>query len=182
MRIETERLILRDYIEDDWSDVLAYQSDPRSMEYYEWYERTLEDAQKFVKMFLDQQQAQSRIKFQLGVTLKSDHRLIGSCGLRTDKPNATEGDIGFEIAPEHWRKGYASEAARAMVEYGFDELKLHRIWSWCIAENIGSAKVLEKLGLQLEGRLREKDYFKGRWWDTLTYGILEDEWRVLQHT
>jgi RimJ/RimL family protein N-acetyltransferase len=182
MKLETERLILRDYVEDDWHDVLAYQSHPRSMEFYEWDERTAEDAQKFVQMFLDQQQVKPRIKFQLAVTLKSDHRLIGSCGLRTDKSAATEGDIGFEISPELWGKGLATEAAQAIVRFGFDELKLHRVWSWCIAENVGSSKVLEKLGLQLEGRLREKDYFKGRWWDTLTYGILEHEWRALQQT
>ena len=62
-----------------------------------------------------------------------------------------------------------------MVAYGFSELGLHRISSWCIADNVASARVLEKVGFQLEGRLRENEYFKGRWWDTLLYGLLESE-------
>ena len=62
------------------------------------------------------------------------------------------------------------------MQFGFAELKVHRIWAWCIADNAASARLLERLGLKLEGRLREKEYFKGRWWDTLVYGILENEW------
>lgn len=54
----------------------------------------------------------------------------------------------------------------------------HRVSSWCIAENAASARVLERVGLQLEGRLRENGYFKGRWWDTLIYGLLEAEWKA----
>jgi ribosomal-protein-alanine N-acetyltransferase len=56
-----------------------------------------------------------------------------------------------------WRQGLATEAARAIVAFGFTELRLHQIWSWCIAENVGSAGVLEKLGMQREGRLRENE-------------------------
>ena len=60
--------------------------------------------------------------------------------------------------------------------FGFGELKLHRLWATCLADNTASARVLEKLGMQLEGRLRENEWFKGRWWDTLHYAILEQEW------
>jgi ribosomal-protein-alanine N-acetyltransferase len=88
-----------------------------------------------------------------------------------------EGDIGYELSPVHWGHGYATEAARAIVRFGFTELHLHRVWSWCIADNVGSARVLEKIGMRREGRLRDKEYFKGSWWDTLFYAILEEEWR-----
>ena len=64
-----------------------------------------------------------------------------------------------------------------MVEFGFRKLKLHRMSSRCIAENQASARVLEEAGLRLEGRLRENEYFKGRRWDTLLYGLLKSEWR-----
>jgi ribosomal-protein-alanine N-acetyltransferase len=120
----------------------------------------------------------SRIKFQLAVTLQSSHRLIGNCGIRLEAPDAHEGGIGYELDPDHWGQGYATEAARAIVRFGFTELGLHRIWSWCIADNLGSARVLEKVGMRLEGRQRDKERFKGRWWDTLLYAILEDEWRA----
>ncbi len=178
MELTTERLILRECKESDWPDVLAYQSDPRYLRYYEWTERTAEAVQEFVRMFLAQQREQPRTKFQLAITLKSTNQLIGNCGIRMQSVDAHEADIGYELSPDHWGRGYATEAASAIVAFGFTELHLHRIWSWCVADNIGSARVLQKLGMQLEGRLRDKEYYKGRWWDTLMFAILEDEWRT----
>ena len=178
MQLVTERLILREFNENDWPAVLAYQSDPRYLRYYAWTQRTPEDVREFVGMFLAQQQAQPRIKFQLVITQKSVRRLIGNCGIRMNFPGAQTADIGYELDPRHWGHGFATEAARAIVQFGFTELHLHRIWSWCIADNVGSARVLEKLGMRLEGRLRENEYFKDRWWDTLLFAILEDEWRA----
>ena len=95
-----------------------------------------------------------------------------------DAPNAFQADIGYELDPKHWNHGYATEAAHAMVDFGFSHFGLHRVWSWCVADNVGSAHVLEKLGMRLEGRLRENEYYKGRWWDTLMYAILADEWKA----
>jgi RimJ/RimL family protein N-acetyltransferase len=178
MQLVTERLILREFRHDDWQAILAYHNDPRYLRYYPWTGRTPEQTQAFVRMFLDQQQAQPRIKFQLAVTLQQTNHLIGNCGVRLDAPGAHEGDIGYELDPDHWGRGYATEAARAIVRFGFAELGLHRIWSWCVADNVGSARVLEKLGMRLEGRQRHKERFKGRWWDRLLYAILEDEWRA----
>jgi len=163
---------------DDWPAVFAYQSDPRYQRYYPLMEQTQEQTQEFIKMFLDQQQETPRRKFQLAATLKTNSKLIGNCGIRMDTADAHKADIGYEFSPEYWGKGYATEAAQAIVRFGFRTLRLHRIWSWCIADNLGSARVLEKVGMQLEGRLRENEYFRGRWWDTLMYAILESDWKM----
>ena len=93
MELVTQRLILREFRADDWSDILAYQIDPRYLRYYEWTSKTPEQAQEFVQMFLTEQQARPRIKFQLAVTLKNTNQLIGTCGIRLDAPGAHEGDI-----------------------------------------------------------------------------------------
>lgn len=174
----TERLLLRDFIKSDWEAVLAYQQDPLYLRYNEWTSRTADEVRAFVQMFLDHQKQQPRIKFQFAVTLKPTGQLIGNCGVRRDSPEAPEGDIGYELDPRFWGKGYATEAARAVVHFGFTQMNLHRITAWCVAENTASAHVLEKLGMRQEGCLREHQYFKGRWWDTLLYGILYDEWRM----
>ena len=179
MRIATDRLVLREFVPDDWPAVLAYQRDPRYLRFYPWTYRTETDVQDFVQMFVDQQAEQPRRKFQLAITLPDDERLIGNCGIRRKPEQDWEADIGYELAPEHWGRGYATEAALAVVSFGFRELELHRISSWCIADNSASARVLEKVGLRPEGRLRENEYFKGRWWDTLLYGVLESEWTSL---
>jgi ribosomal-protein-alanine N-acetyltransferase len=182
MQLSTKRLLLRDFTEDDWPAVLAYQSDPRYLRFYPWTRRTAEDVQAFVQTFLDQQQQQPRCKFQLAVTLRSEGRhLIGNCGLRQDSLDAPQADLGFELDPAHWGHGYATEAARALLRFGFEEWGLHRIWAHCLAENTASARVLEKIGMTCEGRQRESQWFKGRWWDTLLYATLEQEWRAQTH-
>ena len=178
MRITTDRLILREFVADDWPAVLAYQRDPRYLRLYPWTDRTEAEAQDFVRMFVEQQAEQPRRKFQLAIVLSDSGDVIGNCGIRRKPENEWEADIGYELAPQHWGHGYATEAALAIVNVGFQELGLHRISSWCIADNVASARVLEKVGLRLEGRWRENEHFKGRWWDTLLYGLLESEWRA----
>lgn len=176
MQRTTERLTLRELAPADWPAVLAYHNDPRYQRFYEQEGSTPAAAQAFVQMFVGQQAERPRTKFQLALTL-GDGPLIGNCGIRMSAPGACEADIGYELAPAHWGRGYASEAARALLAFGFGELRVHRIWAQCVAENRASARVLEKIGMRQEGRLREREFFKGRWWDTLLFAILEHEWR-----
>jgi RimJ/RimL family protein N-acetyltransferase len=180
IRLATERLILRPYEATDWPAVLAYQSDPLYLRYYHWTERTEQDVRAFVQRFIDQQHDRPRLRYAFAVTLRPDGRLIGNCNIRMSGIDACEGEIGYEFAPEYWGRGYATEAARAVVAFGFDELRLHRVASYCVADNAGSARVMEKLGMTCEGRLRENEFYKGRYWDTLLYGILEEAWRARQ--
>lgn len=178
MMLTTERLLLREFAEDDWQAVLAYQSDPRYLRSSSWTHRTEEDAREFVRRFIAWREEQPRAKFQFAIVLPEEGRPIGNCGLRMAAPDARQADIGYELDPRHWGRGYATEAAHALLAFGFGELGLHRAWAQCLAENAASARVLEKLGMRREGHLRENEWFKGRWWDTLLYAILDREWRT----
>jgi RimJ/RimL family protein N-acetyltransferase len=180
VELVTHRLILREFVESDWRDVLRYQSDPRYLRYYDWTGRTEDDVTAFVRMFLEQQREEPRRKFQLALVLREGGRLIGNCGIRVNAPELREANIGYEVDPEHWGHGYATEAAREILRFGFQDLAMHRIWSWCVADNRASARVLEKLGMRREGHLREKEYYKGRWWDHLLYALLDHEWASIQ--
>ncbi len=177
MELDTHRLHLREFVASDWPAVLAYQNDSLYLRYYPLVEQTEAGAKSFVQMFLDQQAEQPRRKFQLALTLKSEDALIGNCGIRVNDPEQGEANIGYEISSAYWGRGYASEAACAIVNFGFEELNLHRVWSWCVAENIGSYRVMEKIGMTCEGRLREREFIKGEWHDHLLYAILKDEWK-----
>lgn len=172
----TARLRLREFVADDWQAVLAYQSDPRYLQFYEWTQRTEEDARTFVQRFIGWQTETPRTKFQLAIEL--DGRLIGNCGIRIANATTREAELGYELDPNFWGNGYATKAARAMLAFGFRELRLHRVTAWCIADNAASARVLEKLGFQREGCLREREWFKERWWDTLIFAILDREWQI----
>jgi RimJ/RimL family protein N-acetyltransferase len=177
MIVDTPRLRLREFVEADWPAVLAYQSDPRYLTYYPWTERTEAEVRAFVNRFLTWQAAHPRLKYQLAVTLRDGGSLIGNCGIRLPEAGAPSADLGYELAPQHWGHGYATEAAWAMVGFGFETLGLHRIWGECAPENLASRRVMEELGMRCEGRMRGTRRFKGRWWDTLVYAVLEDEWR-----
>ena len=177
MIIETPRLRLREFVEADWPAVLAYQSDPRYLTYYPWTERTEAEVKAFVGRFIAWQAAEPRTKFQLAITAREGGGLIGNCGLRLEEAGAPSAELGYELAPEHWGRGYAIEGARAMVSFGFETLALHRVWGECVPENSASQRVMAALGMRREGRLRQTQWYKGRWWDTLIYAMLEDEWR-----
>ncbi|MCC7358486.1 MAG: GNAT family N-acetyltransferase [Anaerolineales bacterium] len=178
MELLTARLRLREFVAEDWRAVLAYQQEPLYLRYYAWTERTPEAVQAFVGWFLAQQAATPRDKYQFAVTLKDTGELIGNCGVRRTAPGALEADLGYELAPAYWGKGYATEAARAVLAFGFAALGAHRLEAQCVADNIASARVLEKIGMRLEGRLRDKEYFKGCWWDRLIYAALAGEGEV----
>ena len=180
MQLVTERLLLREFVEGDWPAVLSYQQDQRYLRYYPWAERTEADARELVAMFLGWQHEEPRRRFQLAIELIDEGSLIGNCGIRRKPGNDWEADIGYELDPRYWGTGYATEAARALVNFGFNALGLSRISSWCIADNVASALVLERLGFRLEGRQRRNEFFKGRWWDTLLYALLADECEKLE--
>ncbi len=173
MQITTERLLIRDLLMEDWVDIHVYASDPEVARYMIWGPNSEEETKEFIQRVIQMQQQDPRIDFECAVVLKETGKLIGGCGLRQD---GKQGEIGYCLNPEYWRKGYASEAAAAMIEFGFKELGLHRIYATCRPDNVGSAKVLEKVGMRREGHLREHMWHKGNWHDSLLYSILEHEW------
>jgi [ribosomal protein S5]-alanine N-acetyltransferase len=179
VQIETQRLVLREYVPDDWPSVLAYQSDARYLRFYPWTERDAAAVQEFVNRMIGHQADEPRDVFQLAITLPRENgRLIGSCGVRVNDRVRREGNIGYELSPDYWHNGYATEAARAVLRHGFEQLGLHRIWAQLNADNIASAHVLEKLGMRREAHFLESDYFKGRWWGSMIYALLEHEYRA----
>lgn len=176
MRIVTERLVLRDFRADDWPAMAGYWADPRYQRFYP--EVSVIDARvrELIAVFVAAQQAEPRRAWQLAITLPKDGRVIGNCGIRVNDPALREANIGYELHPDWWGHGYATEAARAIVRFGFAELGLHRIWAECVADNIASQRVLEQLGMRREAHVREHQWYRGRWWDTLIYALLDHEW------
>lgn len=177
MILRTERLVLREFEPEDWAPTHAYHNDPRYLRYYEREAVTERETQGFVSVFLLWQEEAVRSRVQLAVTLAGSGELIGNVGLRRHTPEEPVADHGYELDPAHWGRGYATEASRAMLEWGFGTWGLERVHAHCIAENAASAAVLRRVGMREEARLREHERFRGRCWDVLLFGMLRDEWR-----
>jgi RimJ/RimL family protein N-acetyltransferase len=178
MILTTERLRLREVEDDDWQVVFAYQSDPRYQRFESLKYDLQKDVQRLMREFMHWQHEQPRRKFQLAITLRADQALIGTCGIRKAVVNTQEAELGYELHPDYWRQGYATEAARAMLTFAFDTLHLQRVWAQCIAENEASARVLERIGMGQERRLSKHTWMRDKWWDMLRYGISQSAWQT----
>ena len=105
--------------------------------------------------------------------------IIGCCGLTHINWKEGHGEVSIYIGEEKWQeKGYASDALQLLLKYGFEELRLHRIYAIIFEYNGSSIKFFEKNGFTFEGRHRETRFWDGKFHDELVYGILDSEYSV----
>ena len=178
--LTTPRLRLREFHNEDLEDVFAYESDPVVVQYVAYGPYTEEECRQDLAWHVAHQQAIPRHFFHFAIELQSEKRVIGWCGVQFARADHHEAELGYALHRRYWGQGYTTEAARAVTEYSFAKLGVHRVFGECRPENIGSIRVLQKLGMTQEGYLRENRRFKGRWWDTLIFGLLAAEWRSEQ--
>lgn len=111
----------------------------------------------------------------LAITLRESGEVMGAIGLVL-KLAHDKAEIGYWIGMPYWGRGYTTEAARAIIQYGFDEWSLHRIEAFHFARNPASGRVLQKLGMRHEGTMRGDLKKWGEYLDTEMYGVLREEW------
>ena len=173
--LQTDRLILRDFVAGDWRAVHTYAADPEVVRYMEWGPNDEASTRAFIERVLAFQHVHPRRDFELAITLRAGGELIGGCGFHISDPQNRTGWLGYILARERWGQGYATEAARALLRFGFEHFGLHRIWATCDPRNVASAHVLEKIGMRREGHLRENKLQRWNWRDSYLYAILEHE-------
>ena len=117
--------------------------------------------------------------FTFAIRNKATGVFIGLIALKCGNPKFRIGEVWYKLHVKHWRKGYATDALTKILDYGFNELKLHRIEAGCAVANTGSIKVLEKVGMLKEGRKRKVLPLKTGWSDNFEYAILEEDWRKI---
>jgi ribosomal-protein-alanine N-acetyltransferase len=174
--IKTERLILRDFKQTDLAAYQALCSNSDFQRFYSEEEAAPEKVEQLLSMFIVWITEQPRTKFQLAIEIPSEE-VIGSCGVRITSAEEKQGTFGCELDRAHWGRGYALEASRAIINFGFTELRLHRIYAETNSENLPAITLAQKLGMRVEGELRENRWFRGRWWHTTLLSMLESEWR-----
>jgi RimJ/RimL family protein N-acetyltransferase len=118
----------------------------------------------------------------LGVEVVRTGDLIGDVQLICASVEHLCAEIGYVFHPAHTGQGYATEAAHQLLHLAFDDIGFRRVIARLDADNQGSARLAERLGMRQEAHLVQNEWFKGRWSDELDYAILADEWRELDHS
>lgn len=114
-------------------------------------------------------------RYTFAVTLKSDTTFIGITGINLGKPKYKNAEVWFKFDVAFWNKGYATETLKEILNFGFNILNLHRIEAGCAVENVGSIKVLEKVGMLREAHTRQLLPLKTGWADNYGYAKLSSD-------
>lgn len=175
----TERLLLRPFRDTDLDALCVIDGDPVITRYLYWGPRSRAE----VRTSLARRKKMTAIEregdaIRLAVVVRDAGTLVGDISLQYRSREHGQGEIGFVLHPDHHGRGYATEATTVLLHLGFEELGLHRIVGRCDPRNTASARLMERLGMRREARLRETELVKGEWCDELVYAMLAAEWQA----
>jgi RimJ/RimL family protein N-acetyltransferase len=175
--IETARLTLRPFVEEDFEALHAMRSSPEVVRYL--YEEPTSAEQ--TREVLDRRIARTSWAKEgdwlaAAVVERASGVTVGDVALFWASERDRTAEIGFIFDPRHQGKGFATEAARALIDWAFETAGIHRVIGRTEARNSASSRVLEKLGLRLEAHFVENEWVKGEWQSELVYAILDREW------
>jgi RimJ/RimL family protein N-acetyltransferase len=179
MHVETERLILRDFNNSDWEDLHVLYMKPETVKYNpSGYPENEEASKKIVAGWSHQPDNTPREEYTLAIITKTDLKFVGVISINLGNHKYQRGEIWYKLLPEYWGQGLATEAMRAVLAFGFEQLQLHRIECGCSIHNIASYKVMEKVGMTREGIKRKVLPLDDGWHDGYLYAILEEEYFI----
>lgn len=173
--LKTERLILRQMRVGDTADMYEYSCIPEVSHYLLW---SPHPHMRHTREYLNYLQTRYRAGdyYDWAVVLRDTGKMIGTCGFASfDKAN-NSAEIGYVLNPAYWHKGYAEEAVRRVLQFGFKELLLHRIEGRFMEENLKSRRVMERCGFTYEGLRRKAVMIKGNYETVGICAILKDEY------
>ncbi|MEO8666575.1 MAG: GNAT family N-acetyltransferase [Ignavibacteria bacterium] len=169
--IETERLKLREITTDDRNEIFEIYSSEEAMKYFGKIPyKKIEEADE--RIMITQKAFKEKEGIRWGITLKPSGKLIGSAGIWRIDNIHFRGEVGYELSPQHWRKGIMYEALLPILSFGFEKINLHTIEANTDPENTSSRKLLHKLGFEQEGYFKENFYFDGKFLDTVSYSLI----------
>lgn len=172
--LETERLLLQEISLEDAIIVFKGNSTLSSLKYIARDPFTkIEEAEKKVKDYSTWFSEKTCLMFKF--INKVDNKPVGYGGLFNISHSANKGEIGYIILEEYWGKGFVSEAVKTLIDYGFNELKLNKIFALIDPENLASKRTVEKFGFEVEGTLRQNDYAQGKYFDVLYYALFNNK-------
>ncbi len=174
-QIATARLLLRPIAAADAPALFGMMSDPATMRYWSTPPWTaMSEADTFVNAAQDRSSNDLDVLF--GIELRASGLLVGTCTLFDGVVPSRRAEVGYLLDRRHWGQGIMSEAATALLTFGFGALALNRVEADIDPRNLGSARLLERLGFVREGLLRERWIVSGEVSNSAVYGLLASEW------
>lgn len=176
--LRTKRLLLRPFTEDDLDALHDMQSREEVVRYLYWGPRSREQVAEMLERIkkLTSLDGEGHA-IRMAVVVPESGIVVGDVSLRRVSDEHAQAEIGFVIHPDHQGHGYATEASTALLQLGFRTLGLHRIIGRADPRNVGSVRVMERLGMRREALLLENELIKGEWGDEVVYAILATEWQ-----
>lgn len=172
-----QRVTLREFGEHDVDQAATINGDDRVTRWLSFDSRTQEQTAALIAGSIERAQLQPRAEYYLAVVQPGDDTVIGFARLGLDGVNAAK--LGYAIHADYWGHGYATDACRAMLDFGFRQLNLHRISAAIGPENAASIAVVKHLGFRYEGTIRDHVFTNGAWRDSQLYSLLDHEWKAL---
>ncbi|HEY0124889.1 MAG TPA: GNAT family protein [Rhizobium sp.] len=172
----TERLILRSFVPEDFEAYSAYRSLPAVYRYLYGDPPWAHAMRERFDAGLNTRLSEDGDILRCAVVRREDQALLGQVSLKLASKAALQAEVGYIFNPAYAGKGYATEAARAIIDLGFSTFGFHRVFARLDAQNTASVGVVERLGLRREAHLIENDRFNGIWGDEYVYAVLSREW------
>ena len=172
---------MRDLFLDDLSDVHFLLTRPETDKYNTLgLPETIRRTELLLTEWIIAQSDQPRMLFVFALENRNNNHWMGLIGLQLRELKFRSAEVWFKILPANWGDGFATESLNRMLAFAFTELNLHRVEAGCATENMASARVLEKAGMDREGIKRKNLPIRGQWADAYSYAILEEDFKHLK--
>lgn len=177
VKIETERLVIRELRDDDWHPLHAIESRAEINRYQAYDAHSEQASRELIARAQREAASDPRVVYELAIARRTDDHLIGRGGFKRSGHELTTGELWCVLAPTEHGQGLVTEAARAVISFAFGPLRMHRMFGDCDPRNTASARLMERLGMRREAHHIQNLWAKGEWCDSWIYAVLASEWR-----
>ncbi|HHY28233.1 MAG TPA: GNAT family N-acetyltransferase [Desulfitobacterium dehalogenans] len=173
--LEGENICFKSLSTNDAKDIHNYASDEEVSRFIGWnLMNTLNETREHIETMIERESAGTHL--YASIVLKSTQAVIGTAMIFNFNPKANHAEIGYVLHKKYWGKSYGTESVTLMSNFALTSLNLHKLHASVVDANIGSARILEKNGYELEGRLKDHYFIEDKYYDALLFGkILEPE-------
>lgn len=173
-RLEGENICFKSLSISDAEEIHSYASDENVSRFIGWkLMHTLDETRDYIEEMMKRESVGTHL--YASIVLKSTQVIIGTAMIFNFNLEAKHAEIGYVFHSDHWGKGYGTEAIALMNDFAFESLNLNKLHACVVDANIGSSRILEKNGFELEGRLKYYYFIDGVYYDNLSFGKIKSK-------